>query len=64
MAPDRRGELHFVVKPTRLSMVRDIAVIAVCLVVLGVIAAGLLQAEPSADVLQVMARTVRGLVGG
>jgi len=64
MAPEHRGELHFVVKPTRLSVVRDLAVIAVCLVVLGVLVAGLLQPGPSADVLQVMARTVRGMVGG
>jgi hypothetical protein len=58
MGPDHRGELHFVVKPTRLSMVRDVAVIAVCALVLAVLVADLLR-EGSPQVLQVMARAWR-----
>ena len=55
---EQRGELHFVVKPTRLSVVRDVAVIAVCAVILAVVAVELLRGEPSAATLQVLARTV------
>ncbi|MFT3917521.1 MAG: hypothetical protein QM704_26575 [Anaeromyxobacteraceae bacterium] len=54
----QRGELHFVVKPTRLSVVRDVAVIAVCAVILAVVAVDLLRGESSAGALQVLARTV------
>ncbi|MFO0584240.1 MAG: hypothetical protein U0229_18350 [Anaeromyxobacter sp.] len=55
---EQRGELYFPLRTRRLSTLRDVAVIAVCAVILAVVAVELLRGEPSAATLQVLARTV------
>lgn len=54
---DRPGQLHFVVKQTRLGVVRDVAVIVLCAVILAVIAVDLAWGTPPQARLPVSART-------
>ncbi|MFT3913532.1 MAG: hypothetical protein QM704_05350 [Anaeromyxobacteraceae bacterium] len=56
---DRQGQLHLVVKPTRLAVVRDVVVIVLCAVVLTLIAVDLLRGAPTASPVQVHAGTGR-----
>ncbi len=54
---DRPGQLHFVVKQTRLGVVRDIAVIVLCAVILAIIAVDLARGAPPQARVPVGART-------
>lgn len=56
---DRRGQLHFVVKPTWLGVARDVAVITLCVVILAIIAVDLLRGRSPGTAAEGVARTLR-----